>query len=131
MPLIYSGQEYDMTHRLKFFEKDSIPKEKGKTWELLTKLGSLKNNQISLNGGKEAASYKKIDLGNENVLCFEREKNGETIIFLANMSDKDQSIAKGISGNFKDLMAGDNVTIDKNYSKMNLKPWEFELFLKK
>ncbi|MCT4629236.1 alpha-amylase family glycosyl hydrolase, partial [Winogradskyella sp.] len=29
MPLIYSGQEYDLDHRLKFFEKDSIPKTKG------------------------------------------------------------------------------------------------------
>ena len=25
MPLIYSGQEYGMNHRLKFFEKDQIP----------------------------------------------------------------------------------------------------------
>ena len=32
MPLIYSGQEYDLRHRLKFFEKDSIPKLKQKTY---------------------------------------------------------------------------------------------------
>ena len=47
MPLIYSGQEYDLNHRLKFFEKDSIPKTKGATWNLLTKLGDLKNNHTS------------------------------------------------------------------------------------
>ena len=31
MPLIYSGQEYDLDKRLLFFEKDSFPKKPGKT----------------------------------------------------------------------------------------------------
>jgi glycosidase len=41
MPLIYSGQEYDLDKRLKFFEKDSFPKTKGAYFELLKKLGAL------------------------------------------------------------------------------------------
>ncbi len=40
MPLIYSGQEYDMDKRLRFFEKDTIPKTRGVMWPLLEKLGS-------------------------------------------------------------------------------------------
>ena len=39
MPLIYSGQEYDLNKRLRFFEKDSFPKNTGKTMELLLQLG--------------------------------------------------------------------------------------------
>ena len=40
IPLIYSGNEYGLNHSLKFFfEKDSIPKQKGKDWELRAKLG--------------------------------------------------------------------------------------------
>ena len=41
MPLIYSGNEYGLNHSLKFFEKDSIPKTKGKEWDFRAKLGKL------------------------------------------------------------------------------------------
>ena len=57
MPLIYSGQEYDLSHRLKFFEKDSIPKTKGKTFTLIEKLGKLKNSNTALNGGKGKSCF--------------------------------------------------------------------------
>lgn len=50
MPLIYSGQEYDLNKRLLFFEKDTIPKTKGKVWPLLEKLGALKAGNKALNG---------------------------------------------------------------------------------
>ena len=53
MPLIYSGQEYGLDHRLKFFEKDSIPKTKGQVWDLMGKLGKLKNDDAALAGGKK------------------------------------------------------------------------------
>ena len=48
MPLVYSGNEYGLKHSLKFFEKDSIPKIKGKDWELRAKLGQLKNENSAL-----------------------------------------------------------------------------------
>ena len=34
MPLIYSGQEYDMQKRLRFFEKDTIPHQQNKFWPI-------------------------------------------------------------------------------------------------
>ena len=51
IPLIYSGQEYDLDKRLRFFEKDSFPKAKGKTLELLKQLGQLKNTHPALASG--------------------------------------------------------------------------------
>ena len=69
MPLIYSGQEYDLDHRLKFFEKDSFPKVKGDNWKLLEKLGKLKATNPAWHGGKDAASYKRLET-NENSLMF-------------------------------------------------------------
>ena len=39
MPLIYSGQEYGMDYRLKFFEKDTIPKSKRKSVGANEKVG--------------------------------------------------------------------------------------------
>jgi len=87
MPLIYSGQEYDMDHRLKFFEKDQIPKTKGSYFEFLKKLGQLKTSNTALNGGTNAASYKRIATNNDaNILAFSREKDGNKVIFVSNLS---------------------------------------------
>ena len=60
MPLIYSGNEYGLNHSLKFFEKDSIPKTKGASWELRRKLGKLKTENSALNGGKNQLPIKKL-----------------------------------------------------------------------
>src|SRR5690606_21180912 len=86
-PLIYSGQEYDMDHRLKFFEKGTIPKTKGVMWPLLEKLGQLKNEHVALHGGKEAADYTRLETSaDEQIIAFERSKNGEKLIYIANFS---------------------------------------------
>ena len=129
MPLIYSGQEYGLNHRLKFFEKDSIPKTKGKTWALLEKLGNLKSDNKALNGGKEAATYKKVKIDNDSVLIFERSKGGKTITFVANLSGKEQSFNSILKGKFLDYISDTKVEIqDKT---VLLKPWEYLILIKK
>ncbi|MGY5850578.1 hypothetical protein [Salegentibacter sp. F14] len=74
MPLIYSGQEYDMDKRLRFFEKDTISKENGHVWTLLKKLGKLKNENVTLHGAKKAAFYKALETSEkEKIMAFKRE----------------------------------------------------------
>ena len=125
MPLIYSGNEYGLNHSLKFFEKDSIPKTKGAAWELRRKLGKLKTENSALNGGKKLASYKKIATPNDTeILAFEREKNGEKIIYIANLSDKTISTSLPINGEFEDFITGKKIIFD---AKLNtqLQPWQY------
>ncbi|MVO09014.1 alpha-amylase [Flavobacterium sp. TP390] len=125
MPLIYSGDEYDLEHRLKFFEKDSIPKTKGKNWDIFKKMGALKVNQVALNGGKNKAAYKRITTSNDqNVLAFEREKNGEKVIFIANLSKSNQIFTTDLEGKFKNLLTNDDFSLNKNQN-IELKPWKF------
>jgi alpha-amylase len=127
MPLIYSGQEYDLSHRLKFFEKDSIPKTKGETWKLLEKLGKLKNTNPALNGGKDAATYVKLTNNNEAVLVFKRNKKGNQITFIGNFSDTEQSIIM-TEGKSLDYMANKEVAF-KGGETLNLKPWEYKILV--
>lgn len=129
MPLIYTGMEYDLKHRLKFFEKDSIPKTKGKMWPLLEKLGQLKTTSSALNGGKDPASYTRLDSGNKNVLMFERSKNGETITFVANLSDKPQTISKMKEGTFLNYMSNANETFSGDLASLTLKAWEYKILM--
>ena len=125
MPLIYSGQEYDLNHRLLFFEKDKIPHTKKIMWPILEKLGKLKNQNPALNGGKNPASYKKINLKNSSILSFEREKNGSIITFVGNFSSEVQTIEN------PSINAIDLFTNNKESSKnLNLKPWGFKILIK-
>lgn len=130
MPLIYSGQEYDMNHRLKFFEKDTIPKEKGKMWPLLEKLGALKSSNVALNGAKEAASYERISTSdNEKVLAFKRSKNGEEVIFVANMSDAEASFSLNLEGEYTDYMTGEADIFVKD-AEMVYPAWGYQILVK-
>lgn len=125
MPLIYSGNEYGLEHSLKFFEKDSIPKTKGKQWDLRAKLGKLKSENSALNGGKNKATYKRIPTSNDNqILIFEREKNGEKVIYLANLTNQVVSASLPISGEFTDYITGKKVVFDVKLSTQ-LQPWQY------
>jgi glycosidase len=129
MPLVYSGNEYGLEHSLKFFEKDSIPKTKGKQWELRAKLGKIKNEIDALHGGKNKATYKRIPASNENVLAFERTKNGKKVIYLANLSAKPVSVSVPMTGQYKDLM--NEKMIDLNTKQViSMLPWQYYILTK-
>ncbi len=129
MPLIYSGQEYDLSHRLLFFEKDSIPKTKGKVWPVLEKLAKLKTTHPALNGGKNVASYDIQNSGNPNVLVLNRYKDDDSIVFVMNVS-KDVQTFNGIkAGNYKDAMSDQSYTSDGT-TQLSLPPWTYHIYIK-
>lgn len=128
MPLIYTGQEYDLAHRLKFFEKDSIPKTKGDTWRLLEKLATLKTTNIAMHGGKNAASLSRIDTGNASVLELIRKKDGEKIKFIGNFSDQPQTLISKLGGSFTDYMNNSKYEI-KPGDEIKLQPWSYKILI--
>lgn len=128
MPLIYSGQEYDLDHRLKFFEKDSIGRTPGKMWSVLEKLGQLKVTNPALNGGKKKASSLKFDTGNDNVLYVTRNKDKNSIAFLGNFSSQPQSFQM-MKASYLDYMA--NTDFKMENGTVYLKPWEYKILIRK
>jgi len=129
MPLIYSGQEYDLDRRLLFFEKDSIPKTKGKVWPVLEKLGKLKNKSKALNGGKNAADYNRLKTSSDKkILAFEREKHGEKLVYIANMSKEPVSFTLDLQGTFEDYINSKPVDL-KADQELNFKPWEYKILI--
>jgi len=122
MPLIYSGQEYGLNKRLKFFEKDSIPKNEGRLFQLMAKLGELKNTNPALNGAANAAEYRRLETTSPDIYAIKRMKDGQEVIFIANLSDENSEFSvTGIeSGNYKDLILGSSaLQLEEN------KPTEF------
>jgi 1,4-alpha-glucan branching enzyme len=127
MPLIYSGQEYGLDKRLKFFENDSIPKTKGEMWKLHTKLGALKTNNQALNGAKKAASYQRLKTSNdENIIAFKRSKQDDQLFYIANFSSNPQSFSLPLSGQFEDVLAEETIEF-KTEQIHNFEPWEYKI----
>jgi len=127
MPLIYSGQEYDLDHRLLFFEKDSFPHTKGKTWKVLEKLATLKQNNAALHGGKASAKYKAIDNG-ENVISFLRTKGNDEAVFIANVSEENIKVSLPQKGTYVDYMS--NQTVELNGDAIPLAKKEYKILVK-
>ncbi|WP_289044840.1 alpha-amylase family glycosyl hydrolase [uncultured Olleya sp.] len=127
MPLIYSGQEYDLDHRLLFFEKDSFPHTKGKTWKVLEKLATLKQNNAALHGGKASAKYKAIDNG-ENVISFLRTKGNDEVVFIANVSEENVKVSLPQKGTYVDYMS--NQTVELNGDAIPLAEKTYKILVK-
>ena len=131
MPLIYSGQEYDMDKRLLFFEKDTIPKTKGKVYPLLEKLGELKNTNPALHGAKKAASYSNVNTSDEEkILAYKREKDGQVLYYVSNMTDQPVTFTAEMEGDFSDFMNGSSMSISKD-QKLEFGPWEYKILTNK
>lgn len=129
MPLIYTGQEYELKRRLKFFEKDSIPKAKGKMFSLYEKLGTLKNNNSALNGAKNAASFNRIQTSNDkNIMAFARANKKDKVIYIANLSKQSTEFTLPLEGTFTNYLTNEKVTFTKQ-QKHQFKPWEYYILV--
>jgi 1,4-alpha-glucan branching enzyme len=127
LPLIYSGLEYNLDHRLKFFEKDSIPHQTGSNWPLLVRLGELKASVPALEGGKQAASYERLATDDQGkVLAFRRQKDGSEVVFMVNLSDSAVEFNPPLTGSYTDMIGGDTKRLNQEESA-RLEPWEFVL----
>jgi hypothetical protein len=129
MPLIYTGQEYELKRRLKFFEKDSIPKTKGKMFALYEKLGALKNNNSALNGAKKAAVWNRIKTSNDKmIMAFTRANKDKKVIYLGNLSGQNVNFTLPLEGTFVNYLTNEKVIFTKQQKHL-FKPWEYYIFI--
>lgn len=125
MPLIYNGQEYDLNKRLRFFEKDTIPHSVGHMMTVYEKLGKLKVENPALKGGKNPASYRRIQTSlDDKILAFERENEGKKVIYIANLTKDNQNVKIQTEGNYKDYMNNQEMVLVKD-QQLELKPWQY------
>ncbi len=125
IPLIYSGQEYNMHKRLKFFEKDTIDRNDEKFFNLYKKLGKLKNTCVAMNGGKNAAEYIRIKTSEDkNILAFQREKDKKKIWFIANLNKNPTEFTISLTGDFKNAFTGKEIKLAKD-NILKFAPWEY------
>ena len=98
-----------------------------------TKLLHLHQTNKALWNGTYGGEVKFLSAENEtNVLVFEREKDGNKVICVLNLSGKSQNVSlenADLTGKYKDLFSGKKVTL-KGKLNFELKPWSYKVYYK-
>ncbi|MDW3211304.1 MAG: alpha-amylase family glycosyl hydrolase [Reichenbachiella sp.] len=131
-PMIYSGQEVGLDKRLLFFEKDTInwedPKNLTPFYQQLVQLK--KDNEALWNGGY-GGTPQRIN-NDEWIYAFSREKNGNQVIGLINMSGEKQTFNltdETASGTYSDTFTKVSYTLAKD-QPIEMEPWQYLIFEK-
>lgn len=131
MPLIYTGQEVGLNRRLEFFVKDTPPtKEKNEWFEFYQSLNTLKHNSKALRAGDEGGNTIIYKTTEPNVFVLSRELDKETILYIANISDKDVKFhfnELAPEGEFENFFTKEKLLLP---AELSLSPWDFILLTK-
>ena len=138
-PLIYTGDEIALDHASAFMERDPVDWDSTdfSYRELLAELGAIRSENAALYTGIYGGEINYYDAGNKNVLAFYREKDGNVIKCLYNLSKREQTV--DVTGWFdgtetvvlygqgaEALDMEDRPVSEENLSgEVTLKPWEF------
>ena len=129
MPLIYGGQEEPLEKRLEFFDKDDIGFNDYEKAEWYTTILRLKHENEALWNGEFGgiAEFVHVD---DQVLVFTREKNGDKVFCILNLTDKPaqyimeyelKGYIDGFTAQAVNFGVGDRVELAK---------WDYKIFSK-
>ena len=131
MPLLYMGQESAIDRQFEFFEKDQLEWGDYKYADFYKTLFDLKDRNEALWNGEHGGALVKIPTGaDESVYAFTREKNGDRVVVIINLSGEAQSIELGAgdyAGTYSDIFAKTDSELAVG-NKMTLEPWGYYVF---
>jgi len=124
IPLVYGGQEEPLVRRLEFFEKDDIGFKKFEKNKLFKTLLNLKERNKALGNGSYSSPIIKIG-DSEHIYAFMKEKDGDKVAVMVNLSNKKQQIrlSKAVLG-LTNLFDGRKVEMGPGTIK-SFDPWEY------
>jgi alpha-amylase len=126
VPLIYSGQEEPFLDSVSFFYKDTITFSKfsrANFYKILLNLRK-KNSALAAN-----ASFKKLATNNDMALyAFEREKDGNKVLVILNLSKQAQQFSwkdQPSEKEWNNVFAGNKEPVDKGFG---IEPWGYAVY---
>lgn len=133
MPLVYNGQEAGLDKALEFFEKDSIDWKETNLREIYTKLFQTKKVNKALWNGSSGGEMIRLKSNNDkNIFSFAREKDGDKIIAIFNLSPNKQIFTINnslLSGSYKNLFTNSKVELKKD-EEFELDSWNYLILTK-
>jgi alpha-amylase len=126
IPLIYSGQEEPVLDSISFFYKDTIDFTRLQRADFYKTLLNLRKNNSALAAN---ASFKKLTTNNDSALyTFEREKNGDKILVILNLSKTAQQLSwkdQPSEKEWNNVFAGNKEPVDKGFG---IEPWGYAVY---
>jgi glycosidase len=133
MPLIYSGQEAGLDHRLEFFEKDLIEWRDHPFAELYTTLLNLKRDNSALWNGESGGEFVRVPTSNdEDLFAFVREKDADKVFAVFNLSGREQQFVlhgQAFSGRYRDAFSTAGISFQEGVAMM-LPPWGYGIYVR-
>lgn len=126
IPLTYSGQEEPMPKRLEFFEKDDIGFKDYVYADFYKTLNTLKHENSALWNGEYGGNIQRI-IKNDNVFAFVREKDGNKVTVIINLSKHKQTVISDIAVSGTEVFSKSKKEI-KAGDKIDLLPWAYLIF---
>lgn len=134
MPMIYTSNEEGYDHMIEFFEKDTVKWEDDPKYApLIAELSKIKTENAALSS--TSRDFKVLTKDEDYLFAFSRAKDGNTVIYVANLYDKEQKGAKVDLGvdNAKCVLHYDGTTLDTketdvtndDFAKKDYQPYEF------
>jgi len=134
MPLLYTGQESALDKRLLFFDKDQIDWKDYPLERFYRTLLFLKKRNQALWNGNFGGELVRITTDHpETVFAFTREKNGDKILVILNLSDEQKSTTlqgEEFTGEYKQIFGSEKTWLSNGF-KLELLPWEYRVYEQK
>jgi alpha-amylase len=134
MGLIYNGQEASLQQRLSFFNKDEIDWSGASREHFFRTLTGLKHRNKALWNGLNGGFINRIKTEHsDKVYAFTREKDGDLVLAIFNLSSDPLSISLQTGLNsvtLTDVFSQKEMTIEE-IILMDLKPFEFHILSNK
>ena len=129
MGMILSGQEVSLNKRIAFFNKDEIDWSGKSRTDYFRKLTDLKHNNKALWNGLDGGAPMRIETSaGKNVYAFHREKDGDKLVCVYNLSAKPQEVNFKVgdySGNYKNVMQNGATYELKPDTKLKMDAWDY------
>lgn len=125
IPLLYTGQEYGNSKRLRFFEKDTVrPQTDQDYFSFYRQLCQLRTSQTALGTTSSLNTWKVIPSGDKNVLVFERKSKGNCVWVCLNMGSA--SVTPSVKVPKGKILLGNEC-----YQNKKLAPWGYLVIRRK
>ena len=127
MPLVYSGQEEPLKRRLEFFKKDPIGFKNYSYTDFYRTLLGIKKTNKALRNGQDGGEATFWETNNDSVVAYSREKDGDRIVTVINLSPKKHSVelsTAGLEGAYNNVFGSSTTSLSSN-TNFNLKPWDY------